>query len=96
MRLIGIKTGAGDSLVMKNLQKNTWYPFGKHSIAFLVIPYIKTTFADVIQKYDLWQVLKISRNCMNSTRQKEHSIGKPPIQRKVGCKYSVNRVLPIS
>ena len=49
MRLIGIKTGAGDSLVMKNLQKNTWYPFGKHSITFWVIPYIITTFADVIQ-----------------------------------------------
>lgn len=31
MRLIGIKTGAGDSLVMKNLQENTWYPFGEYT-----------------------------------------------------------------
>ena len=31
MRLIGIKTGAGNSLVMKNLQENTWYPFGEYT-----------------------------------------------------------------
>ena len=31
MRLIGIKTGAGDSLVMKNLQENMWYPFGEYT-----------------------------------------------------------------
>ena len=53
----------------------TWDEYNKfiskHSIAFKVIPYIITTFAAVIQKYDLWQVVKISRNCMNSTRQKE-------------------------
>ena len=31
MRLIGIKTGAGNSLVTKNLQDNTWYPFGEYT-----------------------------------------------------------------
>ena len=30
MRLIGIKTGAGDSLIMKNLRQNAWYPFGDY------------------------------------------------------------------
>ena len=30
------------------------------------------------QKYDLWQVVKISKNCMNSTRQKEFPMGKRP------------------
>ena len=30
MRLIGIKTGAGDQFILKNLQEYTWYPFGDY------------------------------------------------------------------
>lgn len=30
MRLIGIKTGEGDPRIMKNLQPNSWYPFGDY------------------------------------------------------------------